>query len=104
MSMLSRFVLLREIAEPTPFLSPFFSLFEISSFRGTLTTIILSGIQKVLLTPGGRKYSIESSPLTSSMTLTYLLFPIAPLAVAPILTSPFLPPLLLLGDALGPGF
>ena len=43
----------------------------------------------------GMKYSIESSPLTSfpSMTLTYLLFSVVPLVVAPPLTSPLLPPL-----------
>ena len=47
--------------------------------------------------PAGRKYSTESSPLTSSpsMTLTHTPFSIAPLAVALPLTSPFLPPLLL---------
>ena len=47
-----------------------------------------------------------SSPLTPSpsTTLTYLLFSIAPLAVAPPLTSLLLSPLLLLGDASGPGF
>ena len=40
-------------------------------------------------------YSIGSFPLTSSpsMSLTYLLFSIAPLAVAPPLTSPLLSPL-----------
>ena len=45
----------------------------------------------------GRKYSTGSYLLTSfpSMTLTYLLFYIAPLAVASSLTSPLLPPLLL---------
>ena len=44
-----------------------------------------------------RKYSTGSSLLTSfpSMTLTYLLFYIAPLAVASPLTYPLLPPLLL---------
>ena len=45
--------------------------------------------QKVLPTPIGRKHLIGSSPLTfsPSMILTYLLFFIAPLAVAPPLTS-----------------
>ena len=54
-----------------------------------------SGTQKVLPNPVGRKYSTGSSLLTSSpsMTLTYLLFSIDPLAVAPLLTSPLLPPL-----------
>ena len=44
----------------------------------------------------GKKYSTGSSPLTSSpsMTLTHPLFSIAPLAVAPLLTSPLLPLLL----------
>ena len=48
-----------------------------------------------------RNYSIESSLLTSfSRTLTYLLFFIAPLAVAIFLTSPMLPPL---SPSLAPG-
>ena len=46
--------------------------------------------------PRGRKYSTGSSPLTSSplMILTQPLFSIASLAVAPLLTSPLLLPLL----------
>ena len=46
--------------------------------------------------PAGRKHSTGSSPLTfsPSMTLTYPLFSIAPLTVAPPLTSPLLPLLL----------
>ena len=46
---------------------------------------------------------IESSPLTTflSMTLTRQLFSIASLEVAPLLTSPSLPSLLLLGRASG---
>ena len=42
-----------------------------------------------------RKYSIDSSLLafSPSTALTYLLFSIAPLAVAPLLTSSLLPPL-----------
>ena len=54
-----------------------------------------SGTQELLPTPVWRKYSIESSPLTSSpsMTLAYLLFYIAPLAVAYPLTYLLLPPL-----------
>ena len=39
----------------------------------------------------GRKYSIGSSLTSLSMTLTYLLFSIAPLAVALFLASPLLP-------------
>ena len=52
-----------------------------------------SGTQMVLPTPMGRKHL---SPLTSSpsMNLAYLLYSIVPLAVAPFLTSPLLPPLL----------
>ena len=51
------FALLRRMVEPTPFLSPFFPFSEISLFWGTVTTIIPSGTQKVLLTTVGRKYS-----------------------------------------------
>ena len=71
---------------------------------GTVTTIIASGTQEVLLTPVGKKYSIGSSLLTFTMVLTCLLFSIAPLALAPPLTSRLLPPLLLLGGTSGPGF
>ena len=85
------FAPLRRIAEPTPFLLPP----EISSFWGTSIAITLYGTQEVLLTPTGRKYSTGSSPLISffSMTVTHPLFNIAPLAVAPLLTLPLLPPL-----------
>ena len=93
--MLSLFAFLRQLAEPTPFLPPFFPPPEISSCCETLTAITLFGTQKVLTIPVGRKYSIRSSPLTSfsSMILTYLLFSIALLAVAPSLLSPLLLPL-----------
>ena len=59
-----------------------------------------------LPTPVGRKYLTASCLLTSfpSMTLTHPLFYIAPLAVAPPLTFPLLPPFLLLGGASGPWF
>ena len=72
-----------------------FSHPEIFSFWGTSIAITPSGIQKLLPTPVGRKYSIGSSLLTSypSMSLTYLLFSIAPLTIAPPLTSPLLSPL-----------
>ena len=62
---------------------------------GTSIAITLSETQKVLPTPVGRKYSIGSSLLTSSlsMILTHLPFSIAPLAVAPPLTFPLFPPL-----------
>ena len=55
-----------------------------------------SGNKEVLLTPTRRKYSTVSFPLISSpsMTLTHPPFSIAPLVVAPPLTSPLLPPLL----------
>ena len=87
------FAPLRRMAEPTPFLLPFFPPPEISSFWGTSIAITPSGTQEVLPTPAGRKYSTGSSLLTSShsMTLTHPPFSIAPLAVAPLLTSPLLP-------------
>ena len=77
------------MAEPTPFLPPFFLPPEISSFWSTSIAITLSGTQKVLSTAVGRKYSTRSSLLTSSssMTLTYLLF-----SIAPPLTYLLLPP------------
>ena len=88
--MLPQFAFLRRIAEPTPFLPPFFPPPEVSSFWETSIAITPARTQKVLPTPVGRKYSIGSSFLTSStsMTLTYLLFSIPHLAVAP----PLLPP------------
>ena len=83
------------MAEPIPFLPPFFPPPEISSLWGTSIAITPSGTQELLPTPAGRKYSTESSLLTSFslMNLTHPPFSIAPLAVAPLLTSP-LPPLL----------
>ena len=92
----------QRMAETIPSLPPFFPPPEISSFWGTSIAITLSGTQEVLLTPGERKYSIGSYPLTSSpsMTLTHPPFSIATLAVAPLLTSLLLP-LLLLFLALG---
>ena len=87
-------LLRRRMSEPTPFLPPFFPSPEIS-ILGDFNCHHPSGIQKVLLAPVRRKYSIRSSLLTSSpsTTLIYLLFRIAPLAVATPLTSPLLPPL-----------
>ena len=84
------------MSELTPFLPLFFPPPEISSFWCTSTAITPFGTQEVLPTPVGRKYSIGSSPLTSSpsMTLSHPPFSIASLAVAPLLTSPLLPPLL----------
>ena len=60
---------------------------------GTPIAITRSGTYKVLPTPVGKKYSTGSSPLifSPSMTLLYLPFYIAPLAVAPPLTSSLLP-------------
>ena len=86
----------QRMAEPTFFLPPFFPPPEISSFWGTSIAITPSGTQEVLPTPSGRKYSTGSSLLTSSasMNLTHSPFSIDPLAVAPLLTSPFLPLLL----------
>ena len=79
------------MSEPTP-LPPS----EISLFWGTLIAITPSGTQESLPTPVGRKYLTGSSPLTFSpaMTQTHPSFSIAPLAVAPLLTSPMLRPLL----------
>ena len=84
----------QRMAEPIPFLSPSFPPPEISSFLGTSIAITPSGTQEVPPTPAGRKYSAGSFLLTSSpsMTLTHPPFSIAPLAVAPPLTSPLLPP------------
>ena len=81
------------MAEPTPFFSPFSPHSEISSFWGTSTAITFSQTQKVLPTPVGRKYLTSLSLLTSfpSMTLTYPLFYIAPLAVAPTPDISFAP-------------
>ena len=85
------------MAEPTLFLPPLFPPSEISLFWGTSIAITPSGIQEVIPTPVGRKYSTRPSPLTSSlsMILRYQPLYIAPLAVAPPLTFPLLPPLLL---------
>ena len=93
--MLQLFALLRRIAEPIPFLPPFFTPPKISLFWETSIAITPSGTQKAVPTPGGRKYSIRSSLLTYffSMTLTYLLFPVAFVAVATPLISYLLLPL-----------
>ena len=87
----------QRMAESIPFLPPFFPPPEISLFWGTSIAITPSGTQEVLQTPTGRKYSTGSSLLISSpsMTLTHPPFSIAPLAVAPPLTSPLLLLLLL---------
>ena len=86
--------LFRRMAELSAFLPPFFPP-EIYSFWGTSIAITPSGTPEVLPTPVGRKYSTGSSLLTSSpsMTLTYPLFSIASLTVAPPLTSALLPSL-----------
>ena len=94
--MLPLFAPLRRISEPTSFLPPSFLPPEISSFWWTSIAITPSGTQESLPTPTGKKYSIGSSLLIASpsMTLTFLLFSIAPLAVARPLISPLLPLLL----------
>ena len=81
----------RRMAEPTPFLPPP----EIYSLLGNSIAITPSVTQELLLTPAERKY-LTGSSLTSSpsMTLTHPPFSIAPLAVAPLLTSSLLPLLL----------
>ena len=86
----------QRMAEPIPFLPPFFYPPEISSFWGTSIAITPFETQEVPPTSAGKTYSTGSSPLTSSqsMTLTHPPFSIAPLAVASLLTSPLLPLLL----------
>ena len=87
---LQLFTLLGRIAEPIPFLPPSFTPPEISLFWKTSIAITPSGTQKAVPTPVGRKYSTGSSPLISflSITLTYLLFPVAFQAVAtPLISS-----------------
>ena len=66
MFMFLLFALLQRMAEPTPFLPPFFPPPEISSFWKTSIGITPSGTQEVLSTPVERKYSTGSSLLTSS--------------------------------------
>ena len=56
---------LQQMAEPIPFLLPFFPPPEISSILGTSIAIARFGTQEVLPTPVGRKYSTGSSLLTS---------------------------------------
>ena len=87
----------QRMADPIPFLPPFFPPPEISSFWGTSIAITPSKTQEVLPSPAGRKYSTGSSLLTSSplMTLTH-----PPFSIAPLLTSPLL---LLLLPFLAPG-
>ena len=107
--MLPLFALLRRMTEQNSFLPPFFPTSDISAFWGTSIVITSSGAQEVRPTPVGRKYSTQLSLLTSSPSTnqTYLLLLIAPLAVAPPLTFPLLPPLspiFLLGGASGPEF
>ena len=79
------------MAEPTPFLPPFFPPREIFSFWGTSIAITPSGTKEVLPTPAGRKYSTGSSLLTSSPSMNLTL---PPFYIAPLLTSPLLPLLL----------
>ena len=65
MCMLRLFALLRRMAEPTPFLPPFFSPPEIFSFWWNSIAITPSKTQEVLPTIVGRKYFTGSSLLTS---------------------------------------
>ena len=90
--MLQLFALLRRMAKPMPFLPPSFIPPIITLFWETLIAITPSGTQTVVPTPVGRKYLIGSSLLTSflSITLTYLLSPVASLAVATSLISSLL--------------
>ena len=78
------FAPLRRMAELIPSLPPFFPPPEIPSFWGT----------SIAITPAGEEVFdwVISSP---SITLTRPLFSTASLAVAPLLTSPLLPPLFL---------
>ena len=87
----------QRMAEPTPFLPPFFPPPEISSFWGTSIAITPSGTREIFPTPLGRKCSTGLSLLTSSLSMTLIHPPLstAPLAVAPLLTSRLLPLLLL---------
>ena len=82
----------QRMADPIPPLPPFFPPPKISSFWGTSIANTPSGNYKSLPTPVERKYLTGSSPLNSSpsMLLTHPPFSIAPLAVAPFLTSPLL--------------
>ena len=86
----------QRMAEPIPSLPQFFPPPEISSFWGDFNCHHPSGTQESLPAPAGKKYLTGLSLLTSSpsMTMTHPLFSIAPLAVAPLLTSPLLPLLL----------
>ena len=86
--MLPLFALRRRIAEPISFLPPFFPSPQISLFERLQLPSPHLGLKKVLPTSVGKKHSIGSPPLTSSplMTLTYLLFFIAPLTF-PLLFS-----------------
>ena len=79
----------QRMAEPIPSFPQFFPHPEISSFWRTSIAITPSGTQEVLSTPARKKYLTGSSLLTTSslMTLTHPPFYIAPLAVAPLLTS-----------------
>ena len=87
--------LVRRIAESTPFLPSFIHPLEISSFWRTSIFITPSGTQQVLPIPIEKNYSIGSSFLTSFLLriLTYLIFSVAPLAVAFALSSPLVSPL-----------
>ena len=77
----------QRMAEPIPFLAPFFPPPELSSFWWTSIVITHFRTQELLRTPVGRKLLTGSSLLISSpsMTLTH-----PPYSIAPLLTSPLL--------------
>ena len=83
----------------TDYFSPLYSFLSSRNLFifDTPTATTSLKLKEVHLTTVERKYSIVSSPLTSflSITLTYQLYSIALLAVAPFLISTLLPPLLL---------
>ena len=91
---LQPFALLPRIAEPITFLSPNLYFSRNLFILGNVNCHHPLGIQKVVPSLVGRKYSIGSSLLTSflSTTLTYLHFPVASLAIAtPLISSLLLP-------------
>ena len=101
MFMLPLFALLRHLAEPTPFL-PLSSLPQKSLHSGRFPLPSLPLELKSYFIPRGEEVLdwVISSDLLPLMTMMYLLFSIAPLAVAPPLTSSLLPPL---SPSLAPG-
>ena len=96
------------MAEPTPFLLPFFPPSEFFIFWGTSITITYTGTPEILPTTARRKYSTGSSPLTSSLKWSWHTHPSTSLhwwsllswhLLCSLLSCPFL----LLRSASGPG-